>query len=166
MTMQLKHALAKISINIKSDKNDIVTITSLKVTGTYQKETVTVNYSDSDQPDVQWTKTPANIKDMVLFNNNEAVSTTGSTNYCYVVPDQQTTISIDYKLSGGSQLNCIKDLTIYGEWEMGKNYVYNINFGASEIMITPIVEEWVTDLNNNSTQDDAKDISVDQDPEI
>jgi len=163
MDMLLKHALAKISINIKSDKDNIVTITSLKVTGTYQKETVTVDYSDSDQPDVQWTNTHATTTDMELFNNVE-VSTTGSDNYCYVVPAKQTTISIDYTLSGGSPLNYTETLPSESDWIMGKNYVYNINFGASEIMITPNVEPWVTDTNNDSTPGDEKDIPVDQDP--
>ena len=135
----------------------------MKVTGTYQKGRVTVDYSDSDQPSVQWTTTPATTTDMELFNNVE-VSTTGSANYCYVVPAKQTTISIDYTLSGGSPLYYTETLPSESDWIMGKNYVYNINFGASEIMITPDVEDWVTDTNNDSTPGDEKDISVNQVP--
>ena len=160
MEMPLKHALAQVVVNIKADQDGVVTINSLKVKQTYQTETLEVNYVVPATPAATWTTAGAK-KDMELFKDL-ALTTTDANNYCYVVPSAQTSIAIDYTLNGGSPVDYPIDLTANGNWEMGKKYVYNIVVGASEIKITPVVDEWITDLDNNGLADDAYDYEVNQ----
>jgi hypothetical protein len=160
MEMPLKHALAQVVVNIKADQDGVVTINSLNVTGTYQKETLSVDYTVPATPAATWT-TAGTTKDMELFSSL-ALTTTDANNYCYVVPSAQTSIAINYTLTGGSPVDYPISLTANGNWEMGKKYVYNIEVGASEIKITPVVDEWIWDFNENGADDDAKEYEVNQ----
>lgn len=161
MEMPLKHALAQVVVNIKADQEGVVTINSLELTGTYQTETLTVDYTVPATPEATWTTTVGTEKDMELFNGL-ALTTTDESEYCYVVPSAQTSIAINYTLNGGSPIDYPISLTANGNWEMGKKYVYNIVVGASEIKITPVVDEWITDLNENGAADDAYEYEVNQ----
>lgn len=44
-------------------------------------------------------------------------------------------------------------------YEAGKKYVYDITFKLHEIFIAPVVQDWIVDLNNNTTVDD--DVMID-----
>lgn len=139
----LKHALAMVKVVINADQDDVVTVTSLTINGTYQKETATVDYTTANAPALSWTKA-GSTKDMQLFTSlvlKADSATPAQTSYCYVVPSNQTSIKIDYTL-GGVDHTYTHELTTLGTWDAGKRYTYNITIGASEIKFNPTVEDW------------------------
>ena len=55
--------------------------------------------------------------------------------------ENQTSITVNYTLNGHAQTKTI-DLSVYGEWKMGKKYIYNFTIGANEIKFTCTVDTW------------------------
>lgn len=139
----LKHALAMVKVVINADQDDVVTVTSLTIKDTYQNETATVDYTTANAPALSWT-TAGTTKDMPLFTSlllKADATTPAQTSYCYVVPSNQTSIEIAYKL-GEVNHTYSHPLTSLGTWDAGKRYTYNITIGASEIRFTPTVQDW------------------------
>ena len=58
-----------------------------------------------------------------------------------VVPGVQTSIDLTYTLDGVEITH--PTITLNDNWDMGKKYVYTINFSVNEITFTPsVVNSW------------------------
>ena len=72
-----------------------------------------------------------------------------------VVPSNQTSILITYKMAGSDAvLTASIDLSTGSPtpvWETGKHYTYNITLKADEILFSPEVEEWAPAAESNHT---------------
>lgn len=137
----MKHLLAKITLKLTG----AVTINSATLTGTEQKETATITYSDPAT--VEWTDTGAPV-DMVVISSEKALSNTATTVVCYVIPSAQTSLVLNYSIGTSSPLDYTLNLSTLPNWEAGKNYIYNINVEPGEITFVPNVEAW-TDVTYN-----------------
>ena len=64
-----------------------------------------------------------------------------------VIPQTQTadyTATLKYtNATGDNPINETIDLKLGTRWEIGKHYIYEITFSPKEILIAPVVEDWV-----------------------
>ena len=67
-----------------------------------------------------------------------------------VIPTAQTSMTIVYTFNGHKMTKTVKfnegegeGRNNYGDWEMGKRYIYNFTIGANEIQFTVSVDNWV-----------------------
>lgn len=156
MPVTLRHALAKITVNVTSDLNNLV-INSVNVTGTAQSGALAVDYkgNDADFTDgdsrLSWTGTTTKDWTIIPASYTFSAENTQATGTCYVIPSAQTTITMSYALpADGTPRTYTHTLT--GNWVDGISYTYNIKINANEIKFEPTAQEWAT----NST-----DIPVD-----
>lgn len=139
ITVELKHALAKVDIDFTLQYATIssVTLNNIKAGGTF-----TYNYTNnaiSSEP-----------------NSNTETKTLSSDAYETIVfPNQtQTSLTINYKLgSSDDVLSTDIDLSSFGLWESGKKYKYNITINAKEIKFEPSVVDWETLVSYTGTED-------------
>ncbi len=150
--VELRHALAKITVNVISDLANL-TVTSLGVLETKQTGTLTVNYANecdnftNGDTRLSFDVEDEETSDMTLFTsftaNSAGASQSGS---CYVIPSDQTSIKLNYRLPETSQeLTYTHDLSDNeAKWIGGKHYTYTINIAANEIKFNPSVTDWDT----------------------
>ena len=151
----LKHALSWVTINVGASANDIFTVSSVLLEDTYQAGSYEVSYTTgtgvissvtTDEPKV----------DMEFIASSPWEPTTNLTDCTaskFVVPSNQTSILITYKMAGSdAELTASIDLsTGTPKWETGKHYTYNITLKADEILFSPEVEEWAPAAESNHT---------------
>lgn len=154
----LKHALAKITINVSSTIADLFNINELILTSTNQAGTIEVEYNKTDGLVEGVTCTAATGGDAKVVDHEftslkTTVPTVTPLSESYLVfPAGQTSININYSMTGVvSPINTT--LTLTGNWESGKHYVYNLTLTTSEIFFSPSVEEWPTSGGNYIEQD-------------
>ena len=148
----MKHLLAKITINLTGT----VTLKQMTLTGTEQEETATINYGVNPVT-VNWTNENA-AKDWTFLTEDVTLGAVVGTNTftCYVIPTtDQTSITLNYALSGGAATDYTIDLSTLDNWKAGYNYIYNIIVEPGEILFTPQVEPWIeedSDIQFNEGQ--------------
>ena len=148
MAVTLKHALAKVTVNVTSGTG--VSNVVLNVTNTRQAGTLEVDYTTPETPSVDWSE--------VAVGETMNWAVTSGTPF-YVVPTDQTSFALTYTLNGVPNLTYTHSLA-GATWEAGKSYVYNVNVAPGEITIYPTVAGWDTDLNGNTIADDDKLVPV------
>lgn len=159
----LKHALSKVTIAAKANAASIFTVTSILLKNTIQKGSYTVTYTtDADDFTSSVTgSTDANEKKDMEYVSSEsgwslaADFSNDNTASKLVVPSNQTSILITYKMAGSDAvLTASIDLSTGSPtpvWETGKHYTYNITLKADEILFSPEVEEWAPAAESNHT---------------
>lgn len=139
----MNHLLAKITLKLTG----AITINSATLTQTEQVETATITYAGANTT-VKWTNTVDNEEDMNVISAATELSNTAKTVECYVIPSKQTSIVLNYVIGELSAQDYELVLTGLGNWDAGKNYIYNINVEPGEITFVPSVENW-TNINYN-----------------
>lgn len=144
----LKHALSKVTINVGASANDIFTVSSVLLEDTYQAGSYVVSYTKADDHKSIVTKSGSPV-DMEFVSPSPWTPTTtltACTASKLVVPSNQTSILITYKMAGSDAvLTASIDLSTGSPtpvWETGKHYTYNITLKADEILFSPEVEDW------------------------
>lgn len=151
-TVDMKHALAWIQVNIKADQADVLKVNTLTLTDIFESATMKVSYADVDSPVLSWESTVTD--DRSLFATATTIGTSYTTVEFLIIPAaDQTTLEMEYDLGTNTGKTWSKDLE--GDWKAGYKYVYNIEVGASEIKIAPTVDPWDTSVP-------AEDFSVEQ----
>lgn len=146
MAVNLRHALAKITVNVTSDLERLV-INSVTVKNTVQSGTLNVNYLTTDEDltngDSKLTWTSTSNKDWVIIPPSYTLSEemTNATGTCYVIPSGQTKIEMSYSLPDDATQHSYTH-TLSGNWVDGTSYTYNISIGANEIKFKPSETTW------------------------
>lgn len=146
MAINIRHALAKITVSVTSDLEGLI-INSLVIDDTEQQETFTVDYSgtDADYTDgdtrLTWTNDEDAV-DMTLITNHTAVKDVAESAYCYVIPSDQTSITMTYTLPGAGSPLPYKHTFTTGKWVENHHYTYAISIGVNEIKFNPTETEW------------------------
>ena len=151
----MKHLLAKITINLTGT----VTLKQMTLTGTEQKETATINYGVTPVT-VNWTNENA-TKDWTFLTEDATLGAEvgGNTFTCYVIPTtDQTSITLNYALSGGAATDYTIDLSPLDNWKAGYNYIYNIIVEPGEIIFSPQVEPWTDEVSGIQFNEGQGDI--------
>lgn len=137
-SVNMKHALTWIVVNIEADQDGVLNVTKLDLTNIVPSGTLNVDYTTADAPELSWPVLGTAAPVSVYAGD---VGTTEVTKEFLIIPAaEQTSFDLTYTLNGGSALNTSLDIT--GEWKAGFKYVYNISVAASEIKITPTVLSW------------------------
>lgn len=151
VSVVLKHALSKVTINVGASANDIFTVSSVLLKDTYQTGSYEVSYTEADDhtPRSVRCSEPTVSMEFVASSSSPWRPTTNVTDCTaskLVVPSNQTMIVITYKMAGSNaDLTASIDLSrgnTTPEWETGKHYTYNITLKADEILFSPEVEDW------------------------
>lgn len=162
----LKHALAKVSIKIKTTATtaNLVTITGVTLNQIYDSGTLTVTYGSDALTSAVWSE-KGDAADYT-FNVNQSATTTAveyGTPIYIVASDygdndgcEQTSLVVNYKIkrdgtneyTGSATLDLSPD-TGKAYWEMGKHYIYTINATVYEITFDANVEDMTEVLYDN-----------------
>lgn len=164
--MRFKHATSWLTFKAKSNDNaTTITITGLTVTSVNTKGTFTTTGEN-----IEWnlSTVASDTKNITVFSGSKPVTgefepVENASNGLLVLPqdvedNMYANLSYSYTYNNGGtpitlshtepiQLNKLIDTKTNAyitEWEAGKHYILNIEFGASqEILIEPSVEQWV-----------------------
>lgn len=144
----LKHALSKVTINVGANENSIFTVSSVLLKDTYQTGSYEVSYTTATDHTSAVTSS-GSTTDMEFVATPSWAPTTTLTDCTaskLVVPSDQTSIVITYKMAGSTaDLTATIDLaSASAKWETGKHYTYNITLKADQILFSPEVEDWTT----------------------
>ena len=158
VSVNLKHALAKITVKASANANGTYTIRSLSINDVPQTGTIVVTYNDDNHATKQDLVesvdcTPATdqvVTKTYTYNNSTPLTTTAAElGSCFAFPgNTPTTLTITYTMAGHKD-GSGKDIIMYstidlspnddGEWLSGNNYIYTLNLNATEILFTPKV---------------------------
>ena len=145
----LKHALSKVTINVKASAPSIFSVSSVKLMSTYQQGKYEVTYAETGDDFTSVVTKDGSTSDMEFVGTPDWTPTTEvgtCTAFKLVVPSNQTMIVITYKMAGSNaDLTASIDLSTGNttpEWVTGKHYTYNITLKADEILFDPEVEDW------------------------
>ena len=145
----LKHALSKVTINVDASDNDIFTVSSVLLEDTYQAGSYEVSYTTANDHEskVNFSGSTVDMEFVAPSSSWKPKTTvTDCTASKLVVPSNQTSILITYKMAG-SDAELTASIALSTEssvhkWETGKHYTYNITLNADEILFSPTVEDW------------------------
>lgn len=139
-SVDMKHALAWIQVNIKADQAGVLKVNSFSLTDIVKTATMNVNYTNADEPALSWTN-PSTAAPLALLSGDTSIGTEyTSVNFLILPAADQTAFAMSYDLGTNTGKRWDKDIT--GDWKAGYKYVYNIEVGASEIKINPTVDSW------------------------
>ena len=155
INVNLKHALAKIIVNLKADTDEVVTIKSFTINDTKQTETLTITQNNTNNT-IDWTDSGEEVDWILsgLATGNETLDkSTGKTDNCLVIPSDQTSFTMTYTLEGIvdaeedpillTHTHTFDDAT----WQSGRQYTYNVTVGVTEIKFSCTDSGW-TEGNN------------------
>ena len=150
MSVDLRHALAKINATVTADLAGLKVI-SLVVTETVQNGVLTVDYAgtDADLTDgdsrLSWDIANDVItKDWTLIGANTLAKDSPVEGSCYVIPSEQTSLVLTYSLPESQTPLTYTHTFGNARWVDGKSYTYNIKIGVNEIKFEPNVNNWAT----------------------
>lgn len=165
--INFKHALSSVIYKVKaSDEYDghTITVLSIKLVNAYQTGTFNQNLSDADAAVTEsaaWSgQSDENTAGYEAVTEKQAVSSTvaGLTNPnpIIVLPQQlahaganNVSLDVTYTINNGTaevEQNSTIDISDgYGltEFEMGKRYIFTLQFGLDKITFSPEVEDWI-----------------------
>lgn len=148
----LKHALSKLSFQVKSNVPNLFTITKVELVDAVQDGSFKVTYGaeTSIYPTEGSTKGTCDV-----FNGNCVVkkddySSLGSK---LVFPigslNNYAQLRITYNMVDATGL--VAEVALNHDWASGKHYTYNVDINATEILLSPSVEDWVDGTASNVT---------------
>ena len=187
ITPVMKHACSWITINIKAESAallaywDDLRVTNVKFTGLHESGNVVLSKTAAPA----WSVTGTPDGNGVAIRTTELALTTSLQEAAnieantIVIPQAlanpdiyktakvQLSVTYSYTTPAGAAdftetkvLDLFYDGTTKSAWQPGKHYIYNLTVTATEIKIAPSSEDWVTDLNGNSTADDDVDKDI------
>ena len=183
----MKHACSWITINIKAETAALLTywpnleVKNVKFLGLHETGNVTLSESAA----ASWTVVGDAAADGVNVRTTEMALTTNFqefadyANNTIVIPQAlanndanktakvQLSVTYSYTTPAGTNdftetkvLDLFYDGDTKSAWQPGKHYIYNLTVTATEIKIAPSSEDWVTDLNGDSTANDDVDKDI------
>lgn len=147
VSVVLKHALSKVTINVGASANDIFTVSSVLLKNTYQNGSYEVSYTSTDD-NTSKVATSGGVVDMEFVEPSSPWTPTTTVTNCtaskLVVPSAQTSIVLKYKMAGSDrELEATVNLASESaKWVTGTHYTYNLTLTATEILFSPEVEIW------------------------
>lgn len=141
----LKHALSKLSFQVKSNVSNLFTITKVELVDAIQDGSFKVTYGveTSIAPITGSTKGTCDVYNGSCVVTKDAYSQLGSK---LVFPtgsgSNEAKLKITYNMVDATGLVAVVNLN--HDWSTGKHYTYNVDINATEILLTPTVEEWET----------------------
>lgn len=163
VSVNLKHALCKVTVEIMASAEDLVTVKNVKLAGTKQSGTATVTYADRTSNEganvgsVAWTNLGTD-KELSVVGDTEpgteltTTATTATTAYILSVPTTPGALTFQYKLANSENyLEYTITSATLGSWDAGMHYTYTITITPAEILFTPTC----TEMGNSS-----KDVPV------
>ena len=148
VSVVLKHALSKVTINVGASANDIFTVSSVLLKDTYQTGSYEVTYTTANDHESKVTPSGStvNMEFVAPSTWTPTTTVTACTASKLVVPSNQTSIVITYKMAGSDAVLtasiALSTESSVHKWETGKHYIYNITLNANEIRFEPKVEDW------------------------
>ncbi|MGM9736098.1 MAG: fimbrillin family protein [Candidatus Cryptobacteroides sp.] len=149
----LKHALSKVSIQIKSNVENLFKVTKVEIVDPIQNGSFVVDYSSTTAIDV----TPGSTKGTVeTYSGAEKSLTTTAVDFGskLVFPISPSTnaayLRITYNMESATGL-VAKTAALPEKWETGKRYIYTVTLSATEILLTPTVEDWTDGTTSEIT---------------
>lgn len=158
----LKHALSMVSVKIKSNVDNLFKVTKVEIVDPIQNGSFVVTYDSSTSIEM----TPGSTKGTVeTFSDPTGTGTAlnktsegdfGSKLVFPLAPlaapnvaTNAAKLRITYNMENATGLEAEANLTEV--WESGKHYTYNVTLTATEILLTPTVEEWATGTASSIT---------------
>lgn len=152
LAVTLKHALSMVSVKIKSNVERLFTVTKVEIVNPIQNGSFVVTYGDPTSIEMTpgstkgTVETYSNAKGTALTTSEEGISF-GSKLVFPLAPLAATNaatnaakLRITYNMEKATGLVAVVDLS--DAWESGKHYTYNVTLTATEILLTPTVEDW------------------------
>ena len=164
-----KHALAQVSVSVKTNVPTAINITNVTLNGVASKGKVAVDYNSTALNTVTWSEldntrsgyawtgftsptvadTPESCGEAYYFiANNYADANLDSTNDL-ANGFAQTSFDVTYTMNGVEFTDKVSLSGAY--WEMGKHYQYTITANVVEIQFNPTVEVMVDVVKNDLT---------------
>lgn len=141
----LKHALSKLSFQVQSNVSNLFTITKVELVDAIQDGSFKVTYGveTSIAPITGSTKGTCDVYNGSCVVTKDAYSQLGSK---LVFPtgsgSNEAKLRITYNMVEATGL--VAEVALNHDWDSGKHYTYNVDINATEILLTPTVEEWAT----------------------
>ena len=138
----LKHALSKVSVKIKSNVENLFKVTKVEIVDPIQDGSFVVTYDGSTSIEM----TPGATKGTVATYSGQEKALTSSSwvdfgsKLVFPVTNNEAKLRITYNMEKATGL--IAEANLTDAWESGKHYTYNVTLTATEILLTPTVEEW------------------------
>lgn len=155
LPVSLKHALAKVIVNVSASVANAVKITSIVLNDTPATARLDVTYTDSDSDSEtpmtgaavwsNWENTPS--LDLTVYENATGTVVTATSTplgEVLVIPGMdQTSFTVKYKLGDiDTEFTATLDLSSGDNWAVGTKYTYDMYFDADEIKLQPTVADW------------------------
>lgn len=155
------HALSQIEVKVKTDEdysNDVVfdvesvTFHNIDLSGNLSYENGSISWSANAAQTEEWVYSNTvkeNITDeyQVYGAANVMIPQAANVKNLEAEPadNEETTITIGYSMTqtGSSKLTGTVNISKPQIWEVGKKYIYTINFKLNEILFNPDVNTWV-----------------------
>lgn len=148
----LKHALSKLSFQVKSNVSDLFTITKVELVDAIQDGSFIVTYAveTTIAPITGRTKGTCDVFNGTCSVKNDDYSQLGSK---LVFPNgagsNEAKLRITYNMVDATGLVAVVDLN--HDWSTGKHYTYNVDINATEILLSPSVEDWAPETGTPIT---------------
>lgn len=158
--MVFRHALTWIYFNVNTNDTgeDRIRVNSItlndavyngKLTVTNNNYNVTSTYTSAEANVVaEWTEV-GTVKQDIAVNCPGGVACVKAAqafgNGLLILPGEQTSFTVNYTITHAAGVTNTYDYThvLTGSWDMAKKYIYNITLNLNEILIDPIVKDWV-----------------------
>ena len=170
--LAFSHILTQINFSAKLVKNFAYTITGISIKGVNNKNTYSYDsgWGTSEGTadyayDGNWNAAPEGDDNIA---NLSKTTDTKITNALMLMPQtlpSTAKIEITYSVKAPDNttitFNGTKEVSLSGTWEKNKNirYILELPTDAKEVKLTPKVNTWENETNNNINKDDVKDVT-------
>lgn len=152
-----KHALSQILFKIKTEddytsdvtfKVNSIKINNIDLSGDVAYANETITWSDNTAQTESWTyyaTTQEAVKTVADYGVANVMIPQAANAYVADPLNVGTTLTINYTMKQYNSDEITGDVTVNAAqlWEVGKKYVYTINFKLNEILFNPSVTDWV-----------------------
>ena len=172
VSVQFKHALSWITINVVGDATSTSSTNPWKITSVVLKQVNTVGDAElvasATTPDspITW-KNLATPKDMAIYSGSQELTTTAATiettaNGTVVIPQKPLSLTVNYEYNTPANVLIKESKTVSlklttseedtnNVWKGGVHYTYTLTFKANEILVAPKVTTWENGGNTEVT---------------
>lgn len=169
VSVQFKHALSWITINVVGDATSTISTNPWKITSVELKQVNTVGdaeLTDGTTPTISW-KNLGTPKDMAIYSGSKELTTTAATietneNGTVVIPQKplDLTVKYTYKTPADADIEEVKTVSLKltadpkdpnNVWKGGVHYTYTLTFKSNEILVAPKVATWSDGGNTGVT---------------
>lgn len=139
--MPFLHALAQVQVTAKVSDEAMkkVKVTSVVLTDPLMTGKLTISSNDASWAS-QAVGGPVTMNNEIDDEDLDASAKSLGEGTLVVPGDQTATLTVTYTIDGLEVTTL--PISIEGEWEKGKKYIYNLSIGLDEIKIDPSVADW------------------------